>query len=429
MNALLDKPSRRWMIFTFSVIVFVSVSIASGYAWYADHLAGSSGPSNWLRAAQLEPGNGDYWYKLGYSRQWDLNDSDSGQVLNYLRRAVSIDPRSADYWMALAGAYESAGQLPQARDAFQTALADYPASAEAHWRYGSFLLRQGETQQAYSEIHFALQIDSRLIPLAISRVWPATHDADALLNEVLPSNIQAQNQALEAFSEDHQLDAALVVWKHMVSSGQMIPIADVFVLENILIEANRDDDARAIWRQALVASGNPGEAQTGDSKVFNGGFEYDATGGGLDWHLVPVPGVNYDYDSANPHSGKRALRLSFDGEQNPGFQTVYQHVMVQPNTRYHFEGYIRTAGMNTESGVHFFISLEGTTRPPIILDNFAGDHAWEKQNADFTTGPDEHRIIVELYRTKSMRFDNKLAGSAWVDDISVVPAGSSQPIP
>jgi hypothetical protein len=215
----------------------------------------------------------------------------------------------------------------------------------------------------------------------------------------------------------------------MVSAGKPIPIKDVFPLENILIEANRGDDAREVWRQALVASGTPGEAQTGNSVIFNGGFEYDATDGGLDWHLVPITGVNYDYDSANAHSGKRALKLTFDGEQNPGFETVYQNVMVQPNTRYHFEGYIRTAGMNTESGVHFFIAFAGTALPPVIMDNFFGDHPWEKQSADFTTGPDERRIVVELYRTKSVRFDNKLAGAAWLDDISIVPAGSFQPIP
>ena len=135
MNAFADKPLLRWIIFAFTFIVFVSVGVASGYAWYADYLAESPDPANWLRAAQLEPGNGEYWYKLGFSRQWDISETDAGQVITYLRRAVAIDPRSANYWMALAGAYESAGQIPQAREAFHTALQDYPASAEAHWRF------------------------------------------------------------------------------------------------------------------------------------------------------------------------------------------------------------------------------------------------------------------------------------------------------
>ena len=429
MSTLFDKPSQRWMIFAFTVIVFMSVSVASGCAWYADHLAGSSEPSDWLRAAQIEPSNGEYWYKLGFNGQWDLNEADANQIITYLRRAVSIDPRSANYWMALAGAYETAGQLPHAREAFHTALEDYPASAEAHWRFGSFLLRQGETKQAYAEIHFALQNDSRLIPLAISRVWPATHDADAFLKEVLPNEVGAQRQALEAFSNDHQIDPALAVWKYMVAAGEAIPIQSAFPLENILLEANRVDDAREVWRQALVASGNPEEARTGNSLIFNGGFEYDAIDGGLDWHLVPIQGVNYDYDSANAHSGKRALRLTFDGAQNPGIESVYQNIPVQPNTRYHFEGYLRTSGVTTESGVRFFIAFAGSTQPPLILDNLTGDHSWEKQSADFTTAPDVHRIVVELYRPKSVRFNNNLAGTAWVDDVSIVPVEPSHPNP
>jgi tetratricopeptide (TPR) repeat protein len=429
MTALSDKPFLRWMIFAFTSIVFLAVSVASGYSWYADHLAESSEPTNWLRAAQLEPGNGEYWYKLGFNREWDLNDPDASQVVTYLRRAVTIDPRSANYWMALAGAYESAGQIQQARDAYHTALQDYPASAEAHWRFGSFLLRQDETKQAYAEIHFALQSDSRLIPLAISRVWPATHDADALLNDVLPNSEESQREALEAFSADRQIEPALAVWKHMVRSGETIPINTVFPLEDILLGARRIEDARDVWRQALIASGQPEEANTGSSIIFNGGFEYDASGGGLDWRLVPNPGVNYDYDTANPHSGKRALRLTFDGEQNPDLQIVSQFISVQPNTRYHFEGYIRTAGVTTESGLHFFIAFPGTTQQPLILENFTGDHPWEKQSADFTTPPDEHLLAVQLYRTKSVRFNSNLAGSAWVDDISIVPAGSFLPNP
>jgi tetratricopeptide (TPR) repeat protein len=429
MTALSDKPFLRWMIFAFTSIVFLTVSVASGYAWYADHLAESSEPANWLRAAQLEPGNGEYWYKLGFNREWDLNDTDAGQVVTYLRRAVTIDPRSANYWMALAGAYESAGQIQQARDAYHTALQDYPASAEAHWRFGRFLLRQEETKQAYAEIHFALQNDSRLIPLAISRVWPATHDVDALLNDVLPKSVDSQQEALEAFSTDNQIEPALAVWKYMVKSGEPIPIKTVFPLEQILLGAGRADDAREVWRQALVASGQPDEANTGSSLIFNGGFEYDASSGGLDWLLVPSPGVNYDYDTANPHSGKRALHLTFDGEQNPTLQIVSQYVAVQPNTRYHFEGYIRTTGVTTESGLHFFIGFAGTTLPPIILENFTGDHPWEKQSADFTTAPDEHLLAVQLYRPKSVRFNSNLAGSAWVDDISIVLAGPSRPNP
>jgi hypothetical protein len=267
-----------------------------------------------------------------------------------------------------------------------------------------------------------------LIPLAISRVWAATRDSQALLTDVLPNTLDAQQQALESFSVDRLIDPALAVWKHMIAARQAIPIQSAFPLEEILLAANRNDDARDVWREALAASGNPDEANPGSSLIFNGGFEFDATGGGLDWHLVPTAGVNYDYDSANAHSGKRALRLTFDGEQNPDLQSVTQTVLVQPSTSYHFEGYLRTAGITTESGPRFFIAFAGTTRPPVILPTLTGDHPWAQFTADFTTAPDEHLLVVMLYRPKSTRFKNNLAGTAWVDDVSIVSGGPSRPI-
>jgi hypothetical protein len=423
------NPGPRWAIFAFSLIVFLAVGITSGRVWFADHLAGSSQPAEWQRAAQIEPGNGDYWYRLGLNHQWDLDNADPNQTISYFQRAAAIDPRSATYWTDLADSYEAANQISVAREAFQKALASYPSSSEVHWRYGSFLLRQGDIPPGYSEIHLALRIDPKLIPLAISRVWPATQDAGALLSEVLPDTESAQSQALDWFCTQKFMEPALAVWKHMIAKGQPIPIKSAFLLVDDLIEAGRGDEARKAWRQALIASGNPAEAETGDSLVFNGGFEYDAVDGGLDWHLDRMLGVKYDYDPSAPHGGKRALRMNFDGSQNLSFQTVWENIPVEPNTHYHFEGYLRTSGITTESGVRFLIYVMGATPEQIVLDNFTGDHAWQAQSVDFITAPNTQLVRVTLYRPPSQRFDNKLAGTAWVDDVSLTATGASHPKP
>jgi tetratricopeptide (TPR) repeat protein len=428
----LAKPGWRWAIFAFTLIVFLAVGISSGRVLFADQMESSSQPAEWLRAAQLEPGNGDYWFKLGLNRQWDLDNTDSTQTINYFLRAVAIDPRSATYWTELAGAYETANQVAAARQAYQKALDNYPASSEVHWRYGSFLIRQGEIGQGYAEIHLALRIDPKLIPLAISRVWPATQDVGALLSAVLPDTEDAQSQALDWFCSEKLTDPALAVWKHMVAASRPIPIQAAFPLEDVLLETFLGDEARQVWREAVIASGNPAEVEAGNSLVFNGGFEYDATDGGLGWHIERMLGVKYDYDTSDPHEGKRALRMSFDGAQNLSFQGVWQLIPVEPNTRYHFEGYLRTSGITTDSGIRFLIYFLGPTQsqqPSIILDNFTGDHPWEAQRADFTTGADVHVLRVTMYRPPSQRFSNKLAGIAWVDDVSLTAAGPSHPIP
>ena len=67
MSMSLAKPGWRWAIFAFTLIVFLAVGISSGRGLFADQMESSSQPAEWLRAAQLEPGNGDYWVKLDWS--------------------------------------------------------------------------------------------------------------------------------------------------------------------------------------------------------------------------------------------------------------------------------------------------------------------------------------------------------------------------
>jgi tetratricopeptide (TPR) repeat protein len=423
MSIRLVNPTLRWGIFGFTLLVFLGVSYTVGLVWYADVLANSPNFNGLKDATQIEPGNGDYWYRLGINQQLNLENSNTGQAIGYLRKATEISPRSADYWMGLADAYESAGQLDQARDAFQRAVGVYPVSSDAHWRYGSFLIRQGETPQGYKEIHVALGITPQLTPLAISRVWRATENVNDLLTKVLPDDLDAQRQALDFFCSQNEIEPATVVWDHIVASGRRIPIKTIFPLINQLLSAARGDDARRVWRQAVVASGNQDEVTQGDSLVFNGGFEYDIANGGLDWHLDAVPGVTYGYEMASQHSGKRALRIGFDGTQNFNFNGLWQDIPVEPNTKYHFEGYLRTGGITTDSGPRFLIGFAGGRQPDILLSDFTGDRRWEVQTADFTTASDVYLLRIYVSRLPSKRFDNKMAGFVWIDDVSLLPTG------
>lgn len=427
MNFRITNPFSRWLVFSLALVVFLAISYSAGRSAYADYLENSSQSTDWLRAAQWEPANAEYWFKLGYSRQWDIENSDPRLAIEYFQRAAALDPRSARIWMELGAAYESTKQISEARHAYQSALADYPFSFDVHWSYGSFLLRQGELPQAYSEIRLALIGDPRLIPLAVSRVWKANPDVQAMLNSVLPNTQEAQQQALLWFCSENDADPALAIWKRMIAAGQPIPIQNVFPLVDTLLAGNHGDDARSAWREALTASGNATEAQNGGSLIFNGGFEYDAMGGGLDWRLAPMQGVTYVYDTAVFHSGRRSLSIKFDGSQNFNFDKVAQDVPVQPSTRYQFEGFLRTSDLTTDSGIRFVIAFPGSTQAPIYLENLVGTNSWQGQRVDFTTAVDVHTIFILISRAQTRKFDKLLSGTVWVDDVSLTPVGAGHP--
>jgi pentatricopeptide repeat protein len=430
MNSRIANPSWRWIILSLTIIVFLVVTYSGAKSAYANHLESSTHPEDWLRATQIEPANGEYWYKLGLYREWDIDNGDLNKAIEYLSRATSIDPRSATYLMALAGAYETAGQPTKAMQSYVAAVEDYPLSAETRWRYGSFLLRQGDTKQAYAEMHRAVLGNPKLIPLVVSRVWLDGHDVQPLITTILPTDIESNQQALEWFCNAREPDAALAVWKRMIASGQTFPIADAIPLVDILLGIRRGDDARQVWREALSASGNRNEVRTDGAiaanEVFNGGFEFDPVNGGLDWHVDVTPGAASDYDTSALHSGRRALRLRFGGTHNISYQGVWQIVPLDPGRSYRFEGYIRTSGITTDSGVRFMIVFSGADQAPIILDNFTGDHPWTAQTAEFTLAAGVYQAKIIIYRPSSQKFDNKLAGTAWVDDVSITPTGASQ---
>src|SRR5260370_12552906 len=180
------NPIWRWLIFAGMLLAAGSFSFSAACFALAAHWAASHDPEAWLRAAATEPANADLWYQLGRYWQLDFEHSDLPLAISYYQHATSINPGSAFYWMDLAGAYETAGDISRAEQAFRKAREVYPISAEAAWRLGNFLLRQGRTPAAFQQIHDAVLTAPRFTPLAASRCWRSTRDIGKILKTVLP---------------------------------------------------------------------------------------------------------------------------------------------------------------------------------------------------------------------------------------------------
>lgn len=412
----------RWAIPALAVVIAVVVSYPAARYALAEHRISSPHPQDWESAAQLEPGNAEYWEHLGRYRQLDFANSDLSKAIEYFRRATQLVPLQADYWLELASAYEAAGQPAQAREAFLKAKAAYPLSAEVAWSYGNFLLRLGQENDALAEIRRAVAEDATLVPLAASRTWRATGDMNRVLNEVIPAKEEAYLSSFDAFVSDGALDPAVAVWKRLDKLGQPIALERANQLVQELTAANRIDDAREIWQQALILSGALPKG-TGDFPlVTNGGFEQDATNGGFDWTIVPVAGVEYDFDSTATHSGARSLRIAFDGKTNVDFVHVGQRLLVEPRTRYRLSAFFRTESVTTDSGIRLLVihpSGEGT--PDVQSADMTGTQPWRPSEVEFTTGPNVRLLDIRLRRAPSTKFDNKIRGTAWVDDVTLIP--------
>src|SRR6202030_3323996 len=138
------------------------------------------------RATQIEPGNARNWYLLGRYLQYSFEDANPQRAISSYIKSLEIDPRATSTWLELAATYESEGNDVAARKAFISAKQTYPLSAEVSWRYGNFLLRQGELEPAFTEMRLAVEADPKRAAEAFSRSLRAGSSIETTLNRVLP---------------------------------------------------------------------------------------------------------------------------------------------------------------------------------------------------------------------------------------------------
>ena len=418
------SPALRWLIFAGIVIFSAGLAFAGARHAIAEHWAASSNPNQWLRAAELEPSNADNWYRLGRYRYLDSGNQDLPLATSYYKRAAAIDPGSAAYWSDLADTYETVGDITQAEQAHRRAQQDYPISAEVAWEYGNFLLRQGRVQEAFEQIHRALSADPTLTPLAVSLCWRSTHDIDQILQFALPATGDAYWGAIDFFVGSHEPAPAMAVWKQLASNKISAPLPKAFPLLDLLIGSNDTDDAQVIWLQALSSAGIMPGTSSG-TLIWDGSFEQNLLNGGFAWRYQPVEGAEIGLDEETVHSGRRSLRVSFDGTSNVDFQNILQYVAVKPNTRYRFGAYVQTQDLTTDSGIRFEIDPSGMQ--PQLTPNITGTQPWALNDLEFSTGPQTHQLRIVLRRTPSQRLGNKIRGVAWVDGVSLIPIPGAAP--
>ena len=420
------NSNLRWAAIVLVISAVGWLSYAGVLHALASHYGASSDPDDWPRASAIEPANAENWYRLGRYRQLDFEHSDLPLAITFYRRAVELDPHSPYYKLDLASALEMNGDDVEAEKYFRASQENYPISAEVSWRYGNFLLRQQRLPEAYAQIHRAVTVDSKLLPLAVSRAWRSNPDVGVLLEQVLPNTVEAHWQALSYLVQSQEAGASLDVWNHLMGLKPGIDWKIVYAFIDLMLNKDRFDEAGTVWKQALAADGTFPPASPAGSLIFDGGFQTDPANGGFGWRQQDVQGADFDFDTEVKHSGPRSARIIFDHTQNIDYGHLFQWVIVSPNTRYHFRGFLRTDHISTDSGMRFEIKDPRRAGLDVLTTNETGTVPWTMEEIVFTTGPQTHLIYVMLRRLGGTHFDNQIGGTVWVDDVSLVPDGAPQ---
>jgi len=427
----LSDSLSRGLVALAAVVCVLALSFYSLRMSLAANFADKESAQGYARAVRLEPENPEYWYRYGHYQQFNLEEPDPAAAVGYLQKAIALDPNYTDAWLDLATSYELDGNEKGAFEAYHRAQLSYPTSAEVAWRKGNFLLRQGQLPEAFQALHLALQLDPKRAAAAFSRCYRAQPDVELILDKVLPPIPAVYVDVISETASSRQLAVALIVWKRLIAMQPHLIIRDFDVLAGLLFQENDFVQAQRVWDEGVATMGLPPLLAAPGSVVWDASFESGLNNDALSWHYQPLEqGVQTALDTSEKHSGSQSLRLTFDGKHNPYLRAACTPTFVVPGRTYHFSGWVKTTSITTQQGIGFVLLPVGTPASPAVgTRELQGSNPWTNLEARITAGADTHHVDICVVRNPSDDPDVRISGSAWIDDVNLVPepAGPRKP--
>ena len=421
----LSDSLSRGLIVTAALCIGAALSYYSVRTARAAWAADNDEARGMVLATRLEPNHPEYWYQLGHFEQFNLEQPDSELARQFLRKALELNPRYTDAWLDLGTAYELDGRNVEARDAYLHAKQSYPASGEVSWRYGNFLLRQGDIQAAYPEFRRSLEIDPRRAASAFSRCFRANPNIDDILSRVFPPIPSVYVDVIKETSDANQLSLAQLVWRQLLTLHPRLKVQDFAPLVSGLLAEGEVTEARRVWGEGTQTMYLASLLPLPGSVVWDPSFESGVNGGRFAWEFQTfAQGVTTAYDPTERLSGSQSLRLTFDGKHNPNIEMACTLVLVSPNTNYHFSAWVKTANLKSDRGIGFRIrsftrlNLEG---PMVNSREIHGTNPWTLIDMPYSSEREVNRASICIIRERDLDSEVRISGTAWVDDVNLVP--------
>lgn len=400
-----------------SIFIYYILSFWRGISLYQTNLSRET----LLNAIRAIPSNPDPYYRLGLFYQWDMLHVDLRESLNYLKEAIRRNPLEQEYWINVARIYARRGEHQASERALENVIRVFPASYQGRWVSGNLLLQQGALEKALPHFSYLLANYPNQSPMVYDVLGKATDDSDFILEKLVPKNPVSLKQYLSYLYEVGDKELVQKAWQKRDAFAYQPDRNETLRHIEFLISRGELSEAFQIWKARLREEGLPPSSES--NLITNGGFEKEKIlGGGFDWKIEKVPGVEISFDPSTTLEGKRSLKIVFNGKENVHFHHVHQFVSLKPDTEYILKANMKTQAVTTKSGLKIEISGIGPAFYK-ASESLVGDNEWRELTVAFRTPPQSQGGWVGVRRERTDKFDRYISGTVWIDHVRLTEKG------
>lgn len=365
------------------------------------------------KAAQLQPGNADYWNDLG--RFYVLAESDTKSGIASHRKAVETNPRVSRYWRDLAFAYMVAGDSAAQKDALERALSVDPRQPDVSWELALQAAFDGDYPAARKRLRTVLSGDARRREITFDLAYRVSPDVGTLVHSVLPDDPEIHLAFANYLAAHARPSEIAPVWEHLVSLHPRLSAEQCVPLISYLADNGETAAADRAWQTLPGMVAGFDAYQRGANLVVNGGFEEEILNGGFDWRVEPREHVTLAQDSITFHSGSRSILAIFDGGGD-GATGLFQTVPVAASTEYHLSGFLRGDGLDSAYPPRLIVRDRKSLDILAVSDPLDANSAWQQREVEFTSPSYTDQVVVQIAQGAETGI---MKGKLWIDDIQM----------
>jgi tetratricopeptide (TPR) repeat protein len=325
------------------------------------------------------------------------------EAIRLYRDAVARDAQNPMRWIELGNALKGANRIDEAKKCYQRAAELGPNDSSTILRVMVFHhdLKQKSKVLIYGR--HMLEIDPSVMQSIFGVYREPIYDLQEILLHGMPLRrdiTQTYLRFLFLFDKPKAEGCWNWIREHSFVDNKL---AGEYV--SFLIQAKEPRKASDVWSKWVGRSND-------SNLLLNSGFESEFRPSIFDWQLSTIPGVSAARDNSISHSGRWALHLIFDGTENPEYRHAAQSVFLEAG-QYRLSGFIRTLAITSDQGI-------GIRLGPFRTDTVLGSSDWIELSQIIEV-KEASLMRLEIFRTASWKFANKISGSAWIDDLTLKP--------